>query len=177
VTTTQDYTLFNIFNDVSIDLWKKQVNLIMEKHGLISFIVHPDYVRGSRERIAVYETLLAYLADLRRQKGIWIATPGEVDRWWRQRAEMKLVKEDLGWRIEGPGSERAHLAYASQKDGRIFYTPSSISAELGRNSANSPILDLKRFYTSRSASSRLPLDTSTMSVPEQIPQTKSASRE
>src|SRR5205807_3375273 len=81
VTTTQDYTLFNIFNDLSIDLWKKQVNLIMEKHGLISFIVHPDYVRGSRERTAVYETLLAHLADLRREKGIWIATPGEVDRW------------------------------------------------------------------------------------------------
>jgi len=132
VTTTQDYTQFNIFNDFSIDLWKKQVNLIMEKHGLISFIVHPDYVRGSRERTAVYETLLAHLADLRREEGIWIATPGEVDRWWRQRAEMKLVKNDLGWRIEGPGSERAHLAYASLKDERIFYTHSSISAELGR---------------------------------------------
>ena len=58
VTTTQDYTLFNILNDYSIDLWKKQIDLIMEKHGLISFIVHPDYVNGPRER-AVYETLLA----------------------------------------------------------------------------------------------------------------------
>ena len=133
VTTTQDYTLFNILNDYSIDLWKKQINLIMEKHGLISFIVHPDYVSGSRER-TVYEALLAHLADLRKEKGIWIATPGEVDRWWRQRAEMKLVKDDLGWRIAGPGSERARIAYASQKDGRISYTYSSTPAAVSRTS-------------------------------------------
>ena len=121
VTTTQDYTLFNIFNDYSIDLWKKQIELIMEKHGLISVIVHPDYVGDSRER-AAYEALLAHLADLRKQEGIWITTPGEIDRWWRQRAEMKVVKDEVGWHIEGAGSERACLAFASEKDGRICYT-------------------------------------------------------
>jgi hypothetical protein len=129
VTTTQDYTLFNIFNDYSIDLWKKQIDLIMEKHGLISVIVHPDYVRDSRER-AVYEALLAHLAELRKQKGIWITTPGEVDRWWRQRAETRLVKDELGWRIEGAGSERARVAFASQKDGRICYTCCPTPSEL-----------------------------------------------
>jgi hypothetical protein len=133
VTTTQDYTLFNILNDYSIDLWKKQISLIMEKHGLISVIVHPDYVSGARER-EVYEALLAHLADLRRENGVWIATPGEVDRWWRQRAAMKLVKDGLDWRIEGPGSERACIAYASQKDGRISYNLSSATAELSRSS-------------------------------------------
>ena len=134
VTTTQDYTLFNILNDYSIDLWKQQINLIMEKHGLISFIVHPDYVGGTRER-AVYEALLAHLADLKSEKGIWIATPGEVDRWWRQRAEMKLVKDGIGWRIEGPGSDRARIAYASQKDGHISYECSPVAAELSRSSS------------------------------------------
>ncbi len=133
VTTTQDYTLFNILNDYSIDLWKKQINLIMEKHGLISVIVHPDYVGGPRER-TVYEALLAHLADLRRKQGIWIATPGEVDRWWRQRAEMKLVKDDLGWHVEGAGNERARVAYASQDEGRLFYTCISVPAELSRTS-------------------------------------------
>ena len=134
VTTTQDYTLFNILNDYSIDLWQKQIDLIMEKHGLISVIVHPDYVGGSRERTA-YEALLAHLADLRSEKGIWIAIPGEVDRWWRQRAEMKLVKDGAGWRIEGQGSDRARIAYASQKDGRISYECSPMAAELSRSSS------------------------------------------
>jgi len=130
VTTTQDYTLFHILDEHSIDLWKKQINLIMEKHGLISVIVHPDYVSGRRERV-VFEALLAHLADLRREKAVWIATPGEVDRWWRQRAEMKVVKGDFGWRVEGPGSERARLAYAREEHGRIAYTcppPEAISS-------------------------------------------------
>jgi glycosyltransferase involved in cell wall biosynthesis len=140
VTTTQDYTLFNILDDYSIDLWKKQINLIMEKHGLISVIVHPDYVRGSRER-AVFEALLAHLADLRREKGIWIATPGEVDRWWRQRAEMKVVKSDLGWRVEGPGSERARVAYVSEENGRITYRCSS---EPVSSSADIPVKGASR---------------------------------
>jgi glycosyltransferase involved in cell wall biosynthesis len=133
VTTTQDYTLFNILNDYSIDLWKKQISLIMEKHGLISVIVHPDYVSGARER-EVYESLLAYLAELRRESGVWIATPGEVDRWWRQRAAMKLVNDGRDWRIEGSGSERACIAYASQKDGRISYAYSAAPMALSRSS-------------------------------------------
>lgn len=131
VTATQDYTLFNILHDYSIELWKKQINLILEKHGLISFIVHPDYVGGPRER-AVYESLLAHLAELRRHKGVWITTPGEVDGWWRKRAEMKLVKSESGWQIEGPGSERARIAYACQQDGHISYRFSSASDEFSR---------------------------------------------
>jgi hypothetical protein len=121
VTTTQDYMLFHLLNDYSIDLWKRQAEIIMEKHGLISFIVHPDYVTTTRER-NTYETLLAYLASLRSDKNVWIPTPGEVNCWWRQRAEMKLVRGRDGWRIEGAGSERACIAYASEKDGRVVYS-------------------------------------------------------
>jgi hypothetical protein len=29
---------------------KQQNELIMEKHGLVSFIVHPDYIAGTREQ-------------------------------------------------------------------------------------------------------------------------------
>jgi len=129
VTATQDYTLFNILNNHSIDLWKQQIKLIMEKHGLISFIVHPDYVSGFRER-TVYESLLGHLADVKSKNGIWITPPGEVDRWWRQRAKMKLVKDGAGWRIEGSGSERARIAYASEKDGQIRYECSLTSNDI-----------------------------------------------
>jgi hypothetical protein len=121
VTMTQDYTLFNILNDYSIDLWKQQTELIMQRHGLLSFIVHPDYIVGSRER-ATYEALLAFLSRLRTKKRIWIATPGEINRWWRQRAEMRLVESDGGWKIEGPGADRARIAYASEKAGQLVFT-------------------------------------------------------
>ena len=36
MTTTQDYALFNYLNEYSIDLWKRQIELIMEHHGLIN---------------------------------------------------------------------------------------------------------------------------------------------
>lgn len=121
VTAAQDYTLFNILNDYSIDLWKKQIDLITGKHGLISFIVHPDYVINSRAR-CIYEQLLNRLRELRKEKSIWFATPGEVNRWWRQRDEMELINNQQGWRIEGEGSERARLAYACEVDGRLSFS-------------------------------------------------------
>ena len=120
VTTVQDYALFNYLNDYSIDVWKQQIELIMEKHGLITFLVHPDYITKFREQ-NVYRSLLAHLAQLRDAKGLWISTPGEVDRWWRRRATMTLVEDGEGVRIEGEGSERARVAYASEKDGRLEY--------------------------------------------------------
>lgn len=121
VTTIQDYTLFNILDDYSINIWKQQTELIMEKHGFMSFIVHPDYVMKPRQ-LEVYRALLGHLAQLRQEEGVWITLPGEVNRWWRQRAEMKLVESAQGWQIEGLGKERARIAYASEKNGRMAVT-------------------------------------------------------
>jgi hypothetical protein len=121
VTVTQDYTLFNILNEYSTDLWKRQIDLIMEQHGLISFIAHPDYIMPPRER-SVYEALLRHLVLLREERGVWTTTPGEVNRWWRQRAEMYLAEKGGCWHIEGAGHERARVAYASERDGRLVLT-------------------------------------------------------
>ncbi len=121
VTTVQDYSLFNILHDYSISLWEQQTSIIMEKHGCMSFIVHPDYVQQPKQ-LSVYKQLLGYLDQLRRERGVWITTPGEVNRWWRQRAAMELVETGQGWRIEGDGKERACVAFASEKDGRVVYS-------------------------------------------------------
>jgi len=121
VTTTQDYTLFSILNDYSVDIWKQQIELIMGKHGFVSFIVHPDYIMKPRE-LEVYHALLDHLSRLRQEKGVWITIPGEVNRWWRQRAEMRLVDNGQGWQIEGVGKERACIAYASQEGGHLIFT-------------------------------------------------------
>jgi len=121
VTTTQDYSLFNILNEHSIDLWKQQTELILGKHGLLSFIIHPDYIIAPRER-ALYEELLAHIVRLKKERNVWATTPGEVNRWWRQRAKMRLVERDGKWRIEGDGAERAGIAYAQEKNGRLEFT-------------------------------------------------------
>ena len=121
VTTTQDYSLFNYLRRFSIDLWKREIELILEQNGLISFIVHPDYIMEAREN-DIYRDLLAHLASIRDHKNVWVAAPGEINRWWRQRSQMTLVKGREGWQVVGEGSERARIAYASEKNGGLVFS-------------------------------------------------------
>lgn len=120
VTTIQDYSLFHILGTYSLDLWREQIGEIMQQNGLISFIVHPDYLDTPEAR-QTYKALLKHLAGLRDEARVWTALPGEVDSWWRQRSKMRLVPEENGWRIEGPGAERARLAYATLKNEEVTY--------------------------------------------------------
>jgi hypothetical protein len=133
VTTIQDYTLFNILNDFSTNIWRQQTEIIASKFGLMSFIIHPDYVIEARKR-AIYEELLQHLVDLREQQSIWVTTPSEVNRWWRQRAQMRLVSTTDGWVIENPGDGRGRIAYASLDGDRIVYdvvNPSASKSSAG----------------------------------------------
>jgi hypothetical protein len=104
----------------SIALWQQQSRLIMNRHGLLSFLIHPDYVLSRRAQ-EVYKALLAYLNQLRVDYGVWVTLPGEVDRWWQERSAMTLVSDGDGWRIEGPGSSRARVAYACLHGDRVVY--------------------------------------------------------
>jgi hypothetical protein len=120
LTTTQDYTLFHLLGDYSPDLWKTQAEAILARNGLVSFLVHPDYVIEKKAR-NVYHELLGWLHGLAQRESLWFALPGEVDQWWRSRSKMRVVSHRGGWRIEGAGSERAVLAYAKLTDGHIEY--------------------------------------------------------
>jgi hypothetical protein len=125
LTTVQDYTLFHILNDYSIALWKEQIRLISQHHGLVSIITHPDYLVGRRER-EVYVDLLRHLADLRDRDELWLALPGEINSWWRNRHKMTLVSSGDGWRVQGPDSHRARVAYATLQNDRVVYTFDSV---------------------------------------------------
>ena len=120
LTTTQDYTVFHVLNERSIDLWKTQIELILAKNGLVSFIVHPDYVMENDTK-SVYTRLLARLQDLREKNHLWFALPDQVDDWWRARNNMSVVGCGSSWRIEGAGAERAALAYARNHNGELVY--------------------------------------------------------
>ncbi len=128
LTTTQDYSLFYILNDHSIDLWKTQLELIRKRNGLISFIAHPDYLINRKNR-NVYESLLKYLRQMVVRENIWAALPGDVDRWWRARNQMKVVPREGGWQIVGPEKERARLAYAVLDGGRLKYELAEVAQE------------------------------------------------
>ncbi len=120
LTTTHDYSLFHILEEYSLALWKQQIRIILDGHGLMSFLIHPDYVIQKRAQ-DVYKALLEYVNRLRSEHRIWAALPREVDCWWRERSEMQLVPDHAGWRIKGPGSSRARLAYARLDGDRLVY--------------------------------------------------------
>ena len=152
VTTTQDYSLFYILNQYSIHLWKSQIAEIMEKHGLASFIVHPDYIVESRTR-DTYKSLLAYLAELRSEGKIWIALPREVNEWWRARSQMKLVRQGNNWVIEGPEKDKARIAYAVLDGDRLTYEPSLKYRERPRLREDSDLgYDIKALESPRPSS-------------------------
>jgi hypothetical protein len=120
LTAVQDYSLFHILKQYSIALWKEQYAIIKGKHGLMSFIIHPDYI-FERRALKVYEALLDFLRLLIAKENAWMALPGDVDQWWRARNQLRLVGQGNGWLIEGPGKERARLAYAHLDGDRIVY--------------------------------------------------------
>jgi hypothetical protein len=120
VTTTQDYMLFHLLNDYSLDLWEEQVRLIIARNGLASFIIHPDYIIEPKARNA-YRDLLMFLSQLGRERRIWFTLPSEIDGWWRARRKLRVVARHGNWRIEGEGAERAQLAFARLVGDRLVY--------------------------------------------------------
>lgn len=121
LTTAQDYSVFNILEQFSIDLWKRQISMILQHNGLISLLSHPDYLIDPKPR-AIYEQLLTHLRKVCDDNNVWHALPGDVDRWWRARSQMNLLERDGFWQIEGPESHRARLAFASLDGDRLVYS-------------------------------------------------------
>lgn len=133
LTTIQDYSLFHILATYSTALWKEQIDLILAQNGLISFIIHPDYLIETCAR-AVYHDLLTHLCELRAERKLWMALPGDVDGWWRSRNLMTLVPNGGSWRVEGPESHRARVAYATLEDDRLVYKLDEASPAFGGDS-------------------------------------------
>jgi hypothetical protein len=121
VVATQDYTLFHILRQYSMDLWEHQIDLILQQNGLISFIVHPDYLLEARAR-DVYTCLLARLSQLREQSKMWIPLPRQLNDWWRSRNEMHLIRQQGAWQIQGPEAHRARVAFATLEGDRVVYS-------------------------------------------------------
>jgi peptidoglycan/xylan/chitin deacetylase (PgdA/CDA1 family) len=112
ITLVQDHTLFEILRADSIEHWTRKSDWIIENHGLINLITHPDYLDTPR-RLRMYEEFLEYLSA---QSDGWHALPREVAQWWRTRERLSCVQAGGSPRVEGPGAERASVAWAQVDD-------------------------------------------------------------
>lgn len=120
ITLVQDHTLWEILADDSISRWTEKSEWIIENHGLVHLLVHPDYLLTD-DRLAIYDSFLEWLS--RHQDG-WHALPKDVAAWWKARAALHA--EPAGGRtvIAGGPQDGATIAYAREEDGRITFDTS-----------------------------------------------------
>jgi len=89
-TLPQDFTLFVLMQEKSIDIWKRKLDWIAEKGGMALLNTHPDYMSfnhadGGNETypVKLYAEFLEYIRD--RYKGqYWHALPRDVAAFLRQ---------------------------------------------------------------------------------------------
>jgi hypothetical protein len=121
LTTTQDYALFNILGERNIEIWEREIEAIHCNHGLITILVHPDYIIEKWAQ-DLYLKLLRHIANRAASDRIWLTTPGEVNDWWRYRSKLSLKQEGENWHVLGDSEHRSRIAYASLDGDSVRYS-------------------------------------------------------
>jgi hypothetical protein len=83
-TLVQDFTLFIILNHKNIEIWKKKVDWIVSKGGMVLVNVHPDYINFLSGKnnfdeysVNLYSEFLLFIKEKYSGK-YWNALPSEV---------------------------------------------------------------------------------------------------
>ena len=90
-TMPQDFTLFVLMKEKDIGIWKRKLDWVAEKGGMVVMNTHPDYMNFGVERsegdvypAERYETLLDYLST-RYAGSYWHVLPKEMARFVKSR--------------------------------------------------------------------------------------------
>ncbi len=97
-TLPQDFTVFILMKEQTIDIWKRKLDWIAEQGGMALLITHPDYMHFGRSRKSCeeysprfYESFLEYVKG--QYKGrYWHALPREVARFYRETCVQEMEK-------------------------------------------------------------------------------------
>jgi peptidoglycan/xylan/chitin deacetylase (PgdA/CDA1 family) len=89
-TLPQDFTLFVILKEQSIDIWKRKLDWLAENGGMALLITHPDYMHfpGSKKSqeqypCELYSDFLTYIQDKYRDSYA-LFLPRELADFWRR---------------------------------------------------------------------------------------------
>ena len=98
-TLPQDFTLFVLMKERTIDIWKKKLDWIVQNGGMALLITHPDYMNGNKGTCGLeeypaefYEEFLGYVKK-NYEGHYWNPLPKEVARFWKE----KMVLSRTGW--------------------------------------------------------------------------------
>ncbi len=100
-TLPQDATMFLIFRDKTIDVWKRKVDWLAANGGMVLLNVHPDYLsfngnkpRTSEYSSSLYEDFLAYVKE-RYEGQYWHALPREIAQYVRHQQSVAMDTQVL----------------------------------------------------------------------------------
>lgn len=89
-TLPQDFTLFILMQNRDISLWKKKLDWVAERGGMVLMNTHPDYMvfqskkpRTDEFLSDYYRQILLYLKT-RHEGQYWHVLPSEMSRFWRR---------------------------------------------------------------------------------------------
>jgi peptidoglycan/xylan/chitin deacetylase (PgdA/CDA1 family) len=89
-TLPQDFTPYILMREKTIDIWKKKIDWIVSKGGMVLVNVHPDYLAfdGSKPLLEefpaeMYEELLQYI-QIKYKDDYWNALPRNMARFWKR---------------------------------------------------------------------------------------------
>lgn len=95
-TLPQDFTLFVLFRERNIDIWKRKVDWLASHGGMVLLNSHPDYMNFEAGRHGLetypacyYQELLHYLAE-RYAGRYWQVLPRELADFWRKQAQLQM---------------------------------------------------------------------------------------
>jgi glycosyltransferase involved in cell wall biosynthesis len=86
-TLVQDFSLFVILRDRNIDMWKRKLDWVAARGGMVLLNTHPDYMcfEGTPQRdefpVSYYDELLRYIND-NYAGSFWGALPRDVARYY-----------------------------------------------------------------------------------------------
>ena len=89
-TLPQDFTMFIMLKEKTIDIWKKKMEWVASTGGLVNVRIHPDYINFENKRkygkysVELYTEFLDYINT--RYKGLfWNSLPKELCEFWKNR--------------------------------------------------------------------------------------------
>lgn len=86
-TLPQDFSLFILMQNRSIEIWKRKLDWVVERGGMVLINTHPDYMNFDGKRpmeeypVEFYAELLKYVKE-RYAGQYWHALPKDVARFW-----------------------------------------------------------------------------------------------
>jgi len=120
-TLPQDFLLFIIMREKNIDIWKKKLDWIVEKGGMVLFISHPDYMNFSKTSHSetypsqYYEEFLSYIKT-RYEGQYWHALPREVAHYFKQ---FYFTQSNKPKGLKKPKDQTDSITQATRKPLRV----------------------------------------------------------